>query len=92
MEKIDGFQQGFGVGSCLLGEGPDHPGVAALFLGVVERGPRPPDDGQPPVKGGDAQLEEPQQMIAPLQVRQLVHQEHRLLVLIKVLPEFRGDD
>ena len=37
VEKIDGIQQRLGVGPGLVGEGPDHPGVAALLLGVAER-------------------------------------------------------
>ena len=49
-------------------QGPDDPGVAALFLGFMKLAPRPPDDGMPPIDGHHGHLEEPHPMIAAAQV------------------------
>ena len=40
-EKIHGFQQRHRVGPGRRGQRPDHPRIAALFLGLVQLAPRP---------------------------------------------------
>src|SRR5262249_11827851 len=92
MEKVESFQQGFGIGPGGLGEGPDDPGVAALLLGVPERATHPPDQRMPPVERGHEELEETESMVAALQVRQFMHDQSRALLLVEALPQLARDD
>ena len=92
LEEIQGIEQGFGIRSDRVGERPDDPGVAALFLGVAQRDPHPPHERVPPEQGGHEQLEEPDEMIASPQVGQLVDDQRRSLPRIEPLPELLRDD
>ena len=75
VEKIERFEQGFGVRFGSLGKDPHNPGVAALLFDVAQPPARPPEDGVPPVERGHHKLEEPHAMIAAPQVCELVHQQ-----------------
>ena len=92
VEKIEGFEQGFGVRLGGLRKGPDDPGVAALLFDVAQRLPRPPENGVPPVERRHGELEDPHAMIAAPQVRKLMNEQRPSLPLVEALPELDRDD
>ena len=92
VEKVERFEQRFGVGLGGVGEGPDDPGVAALLLDVAQRLPRPPEHGVPPVEGRHEELEEPDMVIAAAQMGELVDDQRRALAVVEALPEVDRDD
>ena len=89
-EEIDRVQQRRGIRFARARQGPDNPGIAAPFLGVVQRTTHPPDHRAPPVKARGYQLQNPYPVVAPPQVRQLVDQQSVSLCLVKLIPEFPG--
>src|SRR5882672_5170941 len=70
----------------------DHPGVAALFLGLAQLVAGPPGDGVPPINYRDEQFEKADEMVAAAIVGQFVEEESLALAVVETMPKGHGDE
>ena len=74
-EKIERFEQRFGIRPGRLRKLLDHPGVATFFFGNFDLPPRPPQHRVPPVDSADEQFKRADPMVPASKVCQLVRDE-----------------
>src|SRR5688572_11645704 len=73
-QKIDCLQDSTGVGTATRRQGPQDPGIAALFFGSLQLATSEPSYGVPPVKADCQDLKPTDPMISTSVMCQLVGQ------------------